>query len=172
MAVEQFLDIQQILLDRDKGAGDEVNIIFRPEENILLVLFGKILLLDVLARESHALAVGHFTAADNFGFNPLAVGTEYLEGQKAVVDQDRIARIHFLGQILIADGNDRFIPFHLFGCEGELAAFLQIDLSVLEGADAEFRTLGVQHDGNRQMELFTDLLDRIDSLQMLLMVSV
>ena len=55
-----------------------------------------------------------------------------------------------------------FVALDLFGGEGERITVFQHYASVAEGLDAVFRALGIQHDGDGQIELFAHALDGCD----------
>jgi len=64
------------------------------------------------------------------------------------------------------------VALHALGREGENIAVGKRDLSLLERPDPVFRSFRIQHDGDRQSELFPDLFDDIDFFLMILMRAV
>ena len=77
-----------------------------------------------------------------------------------------------MDQSRVADGHTVLVTHNLLGGEGESVPLAEGDLPALEGADAVLRALGVQHDGDGQVELLPDLLDEIDLLLLLGMGTV
>ena len=160
------MDIDEILFDGDKRAGDEVDVVLNTEGDIGLILFGKINLLQMFAGETHGLAVGQFAAGDNLCFDLCAVGGDDFQFEQGVVQQDPVARFQLVGKILITDGNNVLVTFNIFGRKGELFAFFQHDLAFFKGSDTEFRAFCIKHDGNRKTEFFSDFFDPVDSFKM------
>ena len=94
--VQDGLDVQQILLAGDEGAGDEVHAVFDAEEDVAPVLLTEIGLGEQLSGEVHALAVGELAAVDDGADHILVRDLLHLEGQQAVAHQDRVAGNHAL----------------------------------------------------------------------------
>ena len=86
----------------------------------------------------------------------------YFEHHQPVVQEDLIAGVHLLADAFIGDGDARLVAFHVFCGEGEGVALLQKDLAVLERFNAEFGSLGIQHDGKGNVLLIAHLFDRCD----------
>ena len=123
-------------------------------------------------RERHALAVRKLTARHDAAVNFCPLDVLYLKNDQPVVDQHRIAHGKIVCQSCIADGNDRLVAVDLPRRKGERIAVLQHDLLIFERADAVFRPLGVEHDGDGQLQLAPHLADHIKFLLVLLMRSV
>ena len=94
--VQDGLDVQQILLAGDEGAGDEVHAVLDAEENVAPVLIAQVGLGQQLAGEVHALAVGELAAVDDGADHVLVRDLLHPEGQQAVAHQDRVAGNHAL----------------------------------------------------------------------------
>ena len=65
-----------------------------------------------------------------------------------------------------------FVANDFIGCERELVAFAQRDAAVLEGADAVLRPFRIQHDGDGQVQLLAQALDRFNPGEVFGMVTV
>ena len=102
---------------------------------------------------------------------------EYLEEHGFLIvigtyESDLVPRIHVLADSLVGDGDARLISFDLFCRESELVALFEVDFSVSERPDAEFRTFGIEQDGKGDLFLVADLFDHGDLFCMLLMRTV
>lgn len=94
------------------------------------------------------------------------------KAQKAVAEQNFIAWDEVLHEPFVADGNAVFVANDFIGCERELVAFAQRDAAVLEGADAVLRPFRIQHDGDGQVQLLAQALDRFNPGEVFGMVTV
>ncbi len=169
MLVQKMPHIQHILLPRDKRRRDKINAVLNAEQKIILVLLAQIHLIEHLVRERHALAVRKLAARHDAAVNFRSFNAIYLKNDQPVVDQHRIAHGKIVGQPRVADGNNCLVPVDLPRRKGERIAVLQRDLLVFERADAVFRPLGVEHDGDGQLQLAPHLADHIKFLLVLLM---
>ena len=169
---QEAFQVQQILFARHKGCRDKIHLVPDSEEQVRLVLFAEVDLPHHFPGEAHALAVGEDAAgqhvAADFGFGNLSDP----EDDQPVVHQDPVTHLQVFRQTLIADGNNLLIPDHLARCKGKAVPVPECDFPVLESPDAILRTLGVQHDGNRQFEFLPDRLDHVDLFLVLLMGAV
>ena len=52
----------EVFLSGNEGTGDEIHIIFRPEEDVRLVLFAEVFVGKHVARKAHALSIGKYAA--------------------------------------------------------------------------------------------------------------
>ena len=104
--------------------------------------------------------------------NLCALDFLHFKNDQPIVDQHRVAHGKIMGQPCIADGNDRLVTVNLPCRKGEQIAVLQHDLLIFKRANAEFRPLGVEHDGNRKVQFLSHLADHVEFLLMLFMRSV
>ena len=170
---EEGLEIDQILPAGDEGGGDIVHAVADTEEQIRPVLLGHVGLPHDLAGEAHALAVGEHAARQHGAADLGALDRADLKDHEAVVDEDPVAGREVVGQPPVADRDDALVPDHVLpGGEGEVRPVLQRDLPVAEGADAVLRSLGVEHDGDGEIQLFPHGLDHVDLLLVLLVRAV
>ena len=170
--VEEVPHIQHILPPRDERRCDEIDPVPDAEQQIVLVLFAEIDLLEHLVREGHALAVRQLAADYDTTVDLRALNALDREDHESVVDQYRIADRKIVRQPRIADADNRLVALDLPGREGKGVAVLEQDLFVFEGTDAVFRPLGVEHDGDGQAERLADLMDHVKFLLMLLVCAV
>lgn len=169
MLVQKPPHVQHVLLPRDERRRDKINAVLNAEQQIILVLLAQIDLFEYLVRKRHALAVRKLAARHDAAVNFCPLDVLYLKNDQSVVDQHRIAHGKIVCQSCIADGNDRLVAVDLTRREGERIAVLQRDLLIFERADAVFRPLGVEHDGDGQLQLAPHLADHIKFLLVLRM---
>ena len=171
--LQKALEVCHVLTAGDKGGGDVVHAVLNAEEQITLVLLAQIDLLEHLAGEAHALAVGEPSSGDDTAVDLGALDGQHLEYDKPVVDEHGVAGGQLAGQAGVADGDDGLVALYvLSGREGEFRAVGKLDISVLKGADAVFGAFGVEHDGDRQAEPLPNLLDHVKLLLVLLVRAV
>ena len=75
-------------------------------------------------------------------------------------------------QVLEGDGSDGVIAQQILGGQHKRVAFLQNCFSVLELAQTDFRSFGVQQGCQRNIQLFSQFFYHIQALLMLLVASV
>ena len=170
--VQYGLNVQQILLAGDEGAGDEIHAVLHAEEDVLPILLAHIGLREELSGKVHALAVGEHAAVDHRAVDVRVRHGFHPEGQQAVVHQYHIARLHALGQALEVHRDAAFVSRHVQGGKCKAAALLQRNAPLRKGADAVLRAFGVQHDGHGQIQTLAHALDALDAFQMLRMGAV
>lgn len=170
--VEEFADVDDVLRFGDEGASHKVHALLDAEEQIALILIGEIDELELLFGEEHALAVGEFAADDDFTDDFRLFDLRHLEHHQSVVQQDLVAGVHLFADALIGDGDARLVAFHVFGGKGEGIAFFQKDLALFERLDAEFGTLGVQHDGEGDIFFVAHFFDGGDLFCMIFIGAV
>ena len=95
-----------------------------------------------------ALVVRQLTAHLDGGVHRRAAHRIDRQHQQAVVEQEGVTGLHIARQFLVIQAHSRFIAkFGALGVEDERSAVDQLDLAVLELADANLRALQVGHDG-------------------------
>ena len=161
-----------VLAVRDERCGDEVDVVLDAEEQVALVLLAEKILLQHHSGEIHAFVVAHHSPEKHRADGAVALDMIDREDQLSVGDQDPVPLLQTLGKGLVADRAVPLVPFALVGGEGERIPLPDSDAMVPEGPGAVLGTLGIQHDGNRLVQLVTDLLDGPDFLQMLRVVAV
>ena len=149
-----------------KRSGVEV---FLDSNKIGFVLLAEVGLLEDLVRKAHALPVRELAADLDTAVDVLALDAEHLKDDEAVVDEDLVARVHFLREALVADADDALVALNVAGGEREGVAVVQRDLPVPEGADAVFRAFRVEQDGDWEAQLFPDGADHVELCFLLLM---
>ena len=170
--VEEASHDVNILAHRNKGACNEINIVFNAEKQILLILLAEVFLLEHLPGEAHALSVAERSAHNDRGMDVISLRNINTEFHKSVVQEYRIAGIKLMRQIFIRNRNLRFVALDIVRGENEAVAGLKLDLAVFECSDAVFGSLCVQHYRNRLLHALPDPLYRLDLRKMLLMRSV
>lgn len=171
--LQKALEVGHVLTAGDKGGGDVVHAVLNAEEQIALVLLAQVDLLEHLAGEAHALAVGEPASGDDAAVDFGALNGQHLENDKPVVDEHGVAGGQLAGQAGVADGDDGLVALYvLSGREGEFRAVGKLDFSVLKGADAVFGAFGVEHDGDWQAKRLPHLFNHIKLLLVLLVRAV
>ena len=99
--VEEASHDVNILAHRNKGACNEINIVFNAEKQILLILLAEVFLLEHLPREAHALSVAERSAHNDRGMDVISLRNIDTEFHKSVVQEYRIAGIKLMRQIFI-----------------------------------------------------------------------
>ena len=172
MGAEKRLEVQNILLAGDKRRGNEVYTVFNAQKQILLVLFAQIGLFEDLVGKAHALVVRQVAADDRLTADFRALHTQHAEAHQPVVDENRIARAQLLCKVFIAHGDNRGASLHVAGGKGEKISVVDMDLAVFECAGPVLGSLGVEHDGNGQIQLLADFFDHVDLCQLLFVRAV
>ena len=169
----ELADGQHVARAADEGRRNQVNALLDTEDDIAAILLadGRHLQIDIrngnaLAVAQHA-AVGH--GADDIGavFDALN-----LHSQQTVVNQHARTGVNKLDHLRIGDGNLRFIALDIAAGQDELLARFQRHLFILEGLGANLRTLGIKHDGDRNILFLAQTLDAVDSRALLLVRAV
>ena len=173
MSLEDSLDVADVLCAAGEGCGDEVDVLSQAELDVLAVLVGNELHVELDARNIDGLAVGERAAVERLADDVGAVNDlQYLESNETVVDQDAGARLNVVRQAFVGDGNDGVVALDVAGGQGELLALDDLDLAVLVGFGADLRALGVEHDADRHAELLAGCLYRVHAGLVLLVGAV
>ena len=170
--VQEIAHIQHILLGGNKGRGHKVHIVLDAPQQVLLVRLGQEGAGHHLIGKGHALAVAEVAAHHTYAVGVAALQLLYLKNHQAVVDQHPVAYGQILNQALVIDGDPGLVALHLIHGEGKFVTGVYMDLAVFEGADPVLGALGIQQDGNGQIQLLTDLFDQVNLLLLLLMGAV
>ena len=94
------------------------------------------------------------------------------EIDQAVREEDVVAGFDFLGQVLVAHGGNGFIAFDVAGCQGKFMAFDELYRAVFEEAQADFRPLRIEHEGDGNVEVARYVAYHFDALFMFCMGSM
>ncbi len=143
-----------------------------PKEDIRFVLLPQVGAGHDLIGEGHTLPVTQDASYQALAADIAALDLLNHKFYHAVVHGDDVAGLQILIEPLIVDADFGFIPFHLVYGEGEGVPLVKFNFAILEGPDPVLRPLGVQHDGNGQIQLFPDALDQFNFLRMLLVSAV
>ena len=171
--LEDGLDVADVLCAAGEGSGDEVDVLRQTELDVLAVLVGDKLHVELDARNIDGLAVGERAAVERLADDVGAVDDlEHLERDQTVVDEDAGARLNVVRQTFVGDGDDSVVALDVAGGQGELLAIDDLDLAVLVGLGADLRALGVEHDADRHAELLAGSLYRVHARLVLLVGAV
>ena len=150
MRLEDGLEVAHVLRAAGKGGGDEINALGQAELDILAVLVGDELHVQLDAGYVDGLAVGQRAAVERLAHNVGAVfDLHHVERHQAVVDQDAGAGLDVVRQAVIGDGNDRIVAFDIAGGQGEFLPLHDFDFAVLVCLGPDLRPLGIEHDADR-----------------------
>ncbi len=94
------------------------------------------------------------------------------EAHQPVVQEDGVAGLHVLGELGIGDGAAGLISGEIVGSESKALACFQGDGAGLEGAQPDFRALGVQHGCHGQIQLTAQGFQHLKTAQVLLVAAV
>ncbi len=172
VGVQELPDVYKVLPAGHEGAGHVVHAVLDAEQQIGLVKLRQVDLVQDLAGEGHALAVGQLAAHRHAAADLAVYDLHHVQRQQAVGQQHAVAGFQVVGQALVVDGHAGLVAGHVVHAQREHLALLQRDLAVLEGLDAVFRALGVQHDGDGLIQALPHLLDVGDLLGVLLVGAV
>ncbi len=89
------------------------------------------------------------------------------EHDAAVVEQQRIARAHVVGQIAVVEPDLVLIAERALGVEHELRPRREVDLSVAEAPDADLRALQIHQHADGAARLARELAHQLDALAVL-----
>ena len=167
MCLEDLLDVADVLCGTGEGSSDKVDVLRQTELNILTVLIGNELHVQLDARYVDGLAVGERAAVERLAHNVGAVlDLLNLECNQTVIDQDAGARLNVVRQAFVGDGNDGVVTLDIAGGQRKL------DLAVLIGLGTDLRTLGIQHNADRHAQLLAGCLNGVHASLVLLMRAV
>ena len=169
---EEGFQFNQILPGGNEGGSHKIHPVFDAEQQVFLVLLGQIGTGHDLVGEAHALPVAHFSADHRAAVYVAALQFGYLKDHQSVADENPVAHIQILHKSLVVYADPGLVPFHIIRGEGKGIPLVHLHLSVPEGADPIFRSLGIQHNANGQIQLFPHLPDEVDFPLVLRMVSV
>ena len=170
MRLEDGLDVTDVLCAASEGSGDEVDVLRQTELDVLAVLVGDKLHVELDARNIDGLAVGERAAVERLADDVGAVNDlQYLESNETVVDQDAGARLNVVRQAFVGDGNDGVVTLDIAGGQRKLLTLNNLDLAVLIGLGTDLRTLGIQHNADRHAKLLAGCLNGVHASLVLLM---
>ena len=170
--VQQLLDIQYILLCGYKGGRDKVHSVFNTEKNVRLILLAEIGAGHDLIGKRHTLSVAQHTANQTFAANVMTGNLLHLELHHAVVDRNHVTGLQILVQGLIVYADLCFIAYHFIRGKSKGAAFGDCDFPRSKCTNPVFRPLCMQHNGNGQSQLLTNLLNQRNFLGVFLVGTV
>ena len=141
---------------------------FAPEDQIVPVLRADERHRQVCPGDVDALVVRDLAAvahgADDVRIRDLIDA----HADETVIDEDGAADRHILRKALVGDGAAGLIAQDLLGGQGELLTGLEFHGAVLEIAQADLRSLGVQEGGDRKIQLLAHLQHLVKALLVLL----
>ena len=131
-------------------------------------MLAQVYLMQHLSGEAHALAVGYLAALIHAADDISALYRGNGEYQQSVVDKHLIAHTELIGKILIADRNARLVSLDIIGSEHKAIALTEDGFLIFKGAYTVLGSLGIEHYRERNAELASHRLDKVNLLLMLL----
>ena len=113
-----------------------------------------------------------YSAVQNTAHNIGLCNADNLHFNQSVVNQNPVADIHIIHQILIRNRYPVLISQDIFRHQYECLPFFQLNSSILKITNPNLGTLGIQQESYRKVQLLSDLLHLSDRLPVLLMRSV
>ena len=163
--VADLADLLDALAVADEGGGDRVDADLATEDDVLAVAVSHRGEGDVDAGDVDTLALAQVAGVGEGAVDVGAVDGVDVELKQAIVDQDAVARLDLVGEVLEVEGETLMVADDVVisGDDG-LVAGLEVNLlAVLEHAGADLGALGVEHDGDGDAKLGRDLADALDA---------
>ena len=91
---------------------------------------------------------------------------------QTVIDQDVGSLGDVVGKVVIGDLNLMLVTHDLSGGQSEFLTFLENNLAFLEEAETNLRSLGIKHCRDGSLHLFTNFLQKSESVFLLLMFTM
>ena len=104
--------------------------------------------------------------------NILVHNIYHFHADQAVVDQDRITRLHVLIEIFVTDRHLLLCSFDFVVYKGKLLSLFQCDLLILETSDTHFRSFRIEKRCDRLVKLFAQCFQFLHAHLLLLMGAV
>ncbi len=152
----------RVLRPPDEAEGDDVDPLRQAEAQVFLVLLGQGGGGQPRPRQVQPLVLGEETAVDDDRLNLPGGDGGNLKLDVAVVDEDGVAGVNLLGQVLVVRVDAFLSSFDRPGGYRERRARLELDRAARQGPDADLRPLEVLHDGDDAARLAGDLPHRRD----------
>ena len=119
-----------------------------------------------------ALVIGHSAAVEHLADDGFLGHFLHAHADKTVVNQDGVAGLDVLGQVLIRNAA-AFLGAHAFvGIQCEILSIFQRDAAALKVSGTDFRTFGIEHGGDGQTQIFTHADNLFEANQVFFMVGV
>ena len=133
-----------------EGHGQEVHAQASSNRDVLLVLVGERAQRQAAAEAVEALAVGQRAVGEHAGADAVAFDRQHFDRHQAVVEQQRVARMHVVDQAQVADADLAGVTRRRVGTaqQVELVAGDQRHLATGELFDADLRALQVGQDAD------------------------
>ena len=156
-----------------EGGCHEIIAHLDTELDVLDILVGQGRKADGYVGHIHALALAQLAAVHDSTVNLGAVNLIYGQSDETVIDENGVARLHILVQSGIVDVHALCIAHTLLCCEGDVHALCQRHLLVvLQDAGTNLRSLGIQQGCDGTSAFLAGLLQKRQSLQVLVVVTV
>ena len=147
-----------------EGGRDVVHVVLHAKAEIRHVGLGQVGNVQMDVGNIDTLAVGKLAArnhrADHVGLGQL----RDVQLQTAVVDEDAVTHLELGGKIGVGHGYAGRITLDLASGQREGVSGIQVDFAILERADADLGTLGVQHDRGRLAQSLAHAAEGLDDL--------
>ena len=169
---QNLTDLKYILFLTHKACRNNIKSLLNSEQNIAHVGFTDVRHGKIRSRHIDTLVVGNRAAvyhtADDIRIRNLF--HDHLD--QTIVDQNSGASAHVIYQILIGNGSDLVRSHDLVRGQGELLSGYQLRLSAFKVSQSDLRSLCIEKDGDRHVQLPAHLPDRVKFSALLLMISM
>ena len=166
---QNLADLVDIACPAGEGSEDEIDIILAAEAQVCFILCRKERHRKLDTRHVAALAGADRSVDFDTALELIAVILENGEPHLSVVDQDIVVRLQIIKELRAVDMETLMRSFDLgFLHIDNLAFVIFLDI-ILEDAAADFRSLGIQRNGQIDSARIADFTDSLDSLEVLFM---
>ena len=136
-----------------KRDAEEIRLELGGDPDVLLVLLGQRGRGQAAALAVDALVVGQRSALLHDASDARPPDRRHAQHDAPVVEQQRVARPHVVGQLLVVEPDRMLVAQRALGVEHELRARRERDLAVPEAADADLGALQVDQHADRAARL-------------------
>ena len=171
--LKDLLDLLDTCCIPDKRSCDKINVLPDTEKDILFVLFCDSRKVHLYIRYINAFSLSQFSAVFHMTDDLFLLDLPDSQLDQTIIDQDPVSRLYVLGKPRISYGTSLFIPYHLFCIQCKLAVlFEDYFISSLQKTCTDLRSLCIQKDGYRAVQLLPYLFQQIHTVFLLLIVPV
>ena len=166
LGAENLAHIQNILRAAREGGGHKIHAVAHAKGDVLPILLAQVGHAQLHIRHVNALAVGDYAVVVHRAYDLAGGKAAHRHAHQAVVDEDGGSLMDIARQLGIGDGGALRVAHNALGAQRKGLPLHQLHLAVFKRFQADFRALGIQHNGNGQVQLLADGLDAVDVMQM------
>ena len=170
--LDQLADSLNIAGPLNKGCSHIVQIILYAKDNILFILLRNRWQADSNTRSSYTLLGAHRATVQNLSNNILALDFLYLQTNQAIRQQNGIAWLYFLVQLLVADRCLMLITWGISIGQNELLTLGKLNLAILELTQTHLRAFGIQQQSYNLVSMTSSISYHFNTAHMLSMITM